>query len=899
MAAVVILFVQFWAYGKMAPTCACCNFVLEASTANSTWLDDASRSIELWEDAPEDCMKAYDLDAFKFVADSGELPTKCEHFVHCFHSPRVVVFVTDRWYMILIQGIVMGLGIDILQLQAFLVGMKKLTSWENWATESQFNLHCIRKQFTFVWLNMYAWYWFVGLIAVPFGEEIQEWLVSMKLGGLVPPHGWKQRVVSVDEAFVTPLVATAFLNLVVDTLLPFLLTRIMRRQAILEKNIRRQLRKISVDKTIAKDTVMKRELTDRMLAKSIDRMHLSLSSSMSAAKSPAMVDLTTYNRRRSVSLRSSLAATGIAAKLLRRRRKRSRRLHAHGEQRSTSMAREMSWHNVLNARLKKIVPGKEVFGRFVDATSKFDFVSRKRTDAIARSEQTLAEFWDAVSSRRRRMSIVSPSPTSSLATISTTTLIDFLRDDPQIIGIVQARGGGVLRPLVNESTQERLLATFPEHLTEYALRQFCVSEICLWFDFAKLKSSVRERYVLEHGVPRCMRRRMSTKTSRRIATVQEHNRREILAAKGRIQLARKAAIQIRIKSLKILKTCNGTTNFGSEGRADDTRNAYLNALVESVNEGKDRDVHVGLDDVSNDENVYDADEVIEQSHRPPFDTSEDILDMLLQLGYVVQFSVCWPFTMICAMVNNYFEIHCDLFRCMENNTRPVPRSIRSIGQWTEPFWWIPLLAIPITSLMIVCATGQLERWSHHCDHLMEDEVMAPRFECFENPLFRVVVCLVLIFVFFVVVMIVYHVFKSPPPSVVEASKKDLRIRQKKMAEMLMPRFSEDIYGKLRNIFEAYVDTKSSPSYDTSHGHMRQSNLKRMIDRIQSVRGLQPLSNVQMSILFGYMDVLKKGEISFSDFVAGLSYAKSDYTLKVLLRLNRESDFEVLFDVLRK
>jgi len=59
MFSVVIMFVQFWAYGKMTPTCKCCQYVLDKSASNSTWLERASNDISEWADSPGTCMKSY------------------------------------------------------------------------------------------------------------------------------------------------------------------------------------------------------------------------------------------------------------------------------------------------------------------------------------------------------------------------------------------------------------------------------------------------------------------------------------------------------------------------------------------------------------------------------------------------------------------------------------------------------------------------------------------------------------------------------------------------------------------------------------------------------------------------------------------------------------------------
>lgn len=56
---------------------------------------------------------------------------------------------------------------------------------------------------------------------VPFGSRIQDYLVTLGLGWCVPHYGWQQGSVNLDEAFVTPLVVTQAVNLVLETFVPY------------------------------------------------------------------------------------------------------------------------------------------------------------------------------------------------------------------------------------------------------------------------------------------------------------------------------------------------------------------------------------------------------------------------------------------------------------------------------------------------------------------------------------------------------------------------------------------------------------------------------------------------------------------------------------------------------
>lgn len=102
---------------------------------------------------------------------------------------------------------------------------------ENWQYEAEFERRLIRKRFAFLWGNMYFCFFFVAFAVrgwgrhhrvvqsigpdtmdclqyVPFGAMIQEFLLAVGLDFAVPGHGWRDGIINIDEAFVTPLIAT-------------------------------------------------------------------------------------------------------------------------------------------------------------------------------------------------------------------------------------------------------------------------------------------------------------------------------------------------------------------------------------------------------------------------------------------------------------------------------------------------------------------------------------------------------------------------------------------------------------------------------------------------------------------------------------------------------------------
>eukprot|EP00516_Mucochytrium_quahogii_P011531 CAMPEP_0203788442 /NCGR_PEP_ID=MMETSP0100_2-20121128/2852_1 /ASSEMBLY_ACC=CAM_ASM_000210 /TAXON_ID=96639 /ORGANISM=" , Strain NY0313808BC1" /LENGTH=208 /DNA_ID=CAMNT_0050691191 /DNA_START=42 /DNA_END=665 /DNA_ORIENTATION=+ len=73
---------------------------------------------------------------------------------------------------------------------------------------------------------MFFWYLAIAFLYVPFGEHVQEELIKRDLGSFVPPWGWRPNKIRLDEAFVTPMVATAAINAILDTFLPSFLAKL-------------------------------------------------------------------------------------------------------------------------------------------------------------------------------------------------------------------------------------------------------------------------------------------------------------------------------------------------------------------------------------------------------------------------------------------------------------------------------------------------------------------------------------------------------------------------------------------------------------------------------------------------------------------------------------------------
>lgn len=53
---------------------------------------------------------------------------------------------------------------------------------------------------------------------------------------------------------------------------------------------------------------------------------------------------------------------------------------------------------------------------------------------------------------------------------------------------------------------------------------------------------------------------------------------------------------------------------------------------------------------------------VEEMQRPEFDVAVEYSEMIVQYGYVMLFSVIWPFAPICCLVNNFLELRSDALK---------------------------------------------------------------------------------------------------------------------------------------------------------------------------------------------------------------------------------------------
>ncbi|KAF0688067.1 Aste57867_20291 [Aphanomyces stellatus] len=156
--------------------------------------------------------------------------------VGCFKTERGIVG-TARWTYVLVQGVVLGLTLDILFLAVFELIASVFNKWENYATMQENERRFVEKIFVFNWVGYFYWFFLLAFLYTPYGESVQAYIRDhIDTNAWLTGNGrfkfsryWISGLLSMDTAFVTPLIVTQALNLVINTFVPFLLRRAVIR----------------------------------------------------------------------------------------------------------------------------------------------------------------------------------------------------------------------------------------------------------------------------------------------------------------------------------------------------------------------------------------------------------------------------------------------------------------------------------------------------------------------------------------------------------------------------------------------------------------------------------------------------------------------------------------------
>jgi len=105
-----------------------------------------------------------------------------------------------------------------------------------------------------------------------------------------------------------------------------------------------------------------------------------------------------------------------------------------------------------------------------------------------------------------------------------------------------------------------------------------------------------------------------------------------------------------------------------------------------------------------DEKAY-LERVREESELPEYDIYAEYAEMVVQYGYVALWSIIWPITPLCAVLNNWLEIRSDAVKLCLGNRRPVPERADTIGPWLSTITLLSWLGSLTTSTLVYLFQG--------------------------------------------------------------------------------------------------------------------------------------------------------------------------------------------------
>ena len=171
------------------------------------------------------------------------------------HYPDQHIF-SQGWFLILLEGIVFGFFVDFVQWKLVVTRIARFFShWENYRTEEKFEQSLIRKLFIMDFLNYYTWFFSLAFIFVipGFGDYLTNYLnhfifgdeMNCCFGPYVDTNGdcntcptgesttcieclgwftFDRHHVDLSTMFVTPIVITQILNIVLELTIPWVVS---------------------------------------------------------------------------------------------------------------------------------------------------------------------------------------------------------------------------------------------------------------------------------------------------------------------------------------------------------------------------------------------------------------------------------------------------------------------------------------------------------------------------------------------------------------------------------------------------------------------------------------------------------------------------------------------------
>ncbi|KDO32427.1 hypothetical protein SPRG_02904 [Saprolegnia parasitica CBS 223.65] len=129
----------------------------------------------------------------------------------------------ENWILVLCQGILLGLVVDIVQYQLFRVIAVALTNWENHRTEKRYESSRALKIFLWDFFGIYSWFWMCAFVYIPYGQQFSDLLNESHI--LPWPSSYRPGLLVLGNIFVTPLVVTQGLKIVFEKMIPYYLLR--------------------------------------------------------------------------------------------------------------------------------------------------------------------------------------------------------------------------------------------------------------------------------------------------------------------------------------------------------------------------------------------------------------------------------------------------------------------------------------------------------------------------------------------------------------------------------------------------------------------------------------------------------------------------------------------------
>lgn len=88
-----------------------------------------------------------------------------------------------------------------------------------------------------------------------------------------------------------------------------------------------------------------------------------------------------------------------------------------------------------------------------------------------------------------------------------------------------------------------------------------------------------------------------------------------------------------------------------------------------------------------------------------YDVTVDYREMVIQFGYLSLFSVVWPLTACCFLINNWVEMRGDALKITVGSRRPIPWRADSIGPWLNALGFLSWLGSLTSAAIVFLCSG--------------------------------------------------------------------------------------------------------------------------------------------------------------------------------------------------